>query len=232
MKNTRAILSYYDKDMDKYLIDYHRKVMEKFKDIADYYPLSCPKGKDEVIHYQGLDYGVAKLFDEGVENILILDTDCIPLSLYALEYTFNRSEDDVLIGNAQRSMHIDNDEHMYIGSPCLCLSKRIYEDFGRKTFAPDHIKADTCEYYSYYAEEKGCPMEIYMPKSYIRDDLGVKWDLGKGRGNYGIGTTYVNDGGVEMFFHLFNSSQLRYNAYFYDKCDEVLKTLEVTGTTL
>ena len=35
-----------------------------------------------------------------------------------------------------------------------------------------------------------------------------------------------------MFFHLFNSSQLRYNAYFYDKCDEVLKTLEVTGTTL
>ena len=56
-----------------------------------------------------------------------------------------QAEKDILIGNAQRSMHIENDEHMYIGSPCLCLSKNLYEKFGRRSFAPDHIKGDTCE---------------------------------------------------------------------------------------
>ena len=114
---------------------------------------------------------------------------------------------------------------MYIGSPCLCLSKNLYEKFGRRTFAPDHIKGDTCEYYTYYAEEQGVPIEIFMPKSYIRDDLGGKWDLGKGRGSYGVGTTYVNSLGVEMFFHLFSSRQRVYNTYFYDKCEEILNTM-------
>ena len=63
-----------------------------------------------------------------------------------------------------------------------------------------------------------------MPKSYIRDDLGGKWNLGKGRGSYGVGTTYVNSLGVEMFFHLFSSRQRVYNTYFYDKCEEILNT--------
>ena len=50
------------------------------------------------------------------------------------------------------------------------------------------------------------------------------WNLGKGRGSYGIGTTFVNSLGVEMFFHLFSSRQRVYNAYFYDKCEEILNT--------
>ena len=140
----RAILSFYDSAMDTHVVEYQQKVLQKFNQSADYHPLLSQKTEEEVIHYQGLDYGAATLFDEGYDSILILDTDCVPLNTYTLEYIFSQAEKDILIGNAQRSMHIENDEHMYIGSPCLCLSKNLYEKFGRKSFAPDHIKGDTC----------------------------------------------------------------------------------------
>ncbi|MED5271138.1 MAG: hypothetical protein VYE26_06775, partial [Pseudomonadota bacterium] len=118
----RSILSFYDVAMDTHVVEYQQKVLEKFNKSADYYPLLSQKTEEEILHYQGLDYGVGKLFDDGYETGLMLDTDCIPLNSYALEYIFSQAEKDILIGNAQRSMHIDNDEHMYIGSSCLCLS--------------------------------------------------------------------------------------------------------------
>ena len=219
----RAILTYYNDEIDKNLLMYQQKVLDKFNTTADYYPLFCKVGIDQIIHYQALDYGVAQLFHEEYDSVLILDIDCIPLNSYALEYTFEKAEQNILIGDAQRSGHIDNDEHLYIGSSCFCLSRKIYEDFGKMTFAPDHIQADTCEYYTYEAEKRGVELEIYMPKTYIRDAVGCSWDLGKGRGKFGIGTTFMNQKGVEMFFHLFSSRDRVYNTYFYDKCEEVLK---------
>ena len=218
----RAILTYYNDEIDKNLLIYQQQVLEKFNTGADYYPLFCKQGTDQIIHYQGLDYGVGQLFSEQYDSVLILDVDCIPLNSYALEYIFERAEQNVLIGNAQRSGHIENDEHLYIGSSCFCLSRQIYEDFGRMTFAPDHIKADTCEYYTYEAEKRGVELEIFMPKSYIRQAVGCDWDLGKGRPKYGIGTTFMNSLSVEMFFHLFSSRERVYNTYFYDKCEQVL----------
>lgn len=219
----RAILTYYNDEIDKNLLMYQQKVLEKFNTTADYYPLFCKVGIEQIIHYQALDYGVAQLFHEEYDSVLILDIDCIPLNSYALEYTFEKAEQNILIGNAQRSGHIDNDEHLYIGSSCFCLSRKIYEDFEKMTFAPDHIQADTCEYYTYEAEKRGVELEIYMPKTYIRDAVGCSWDLGKGRGKFGIGTTFMNQKGVEMFFHLFSSRDRVYNTYFYDKCEKVLK---------
>lgn len=219
----RAILTYYNDEIDKNLLMYQQKVLEKFNTTADYYPLFCKVGIDQIIHYQALDYGVAQLFYEEYDSVLILDIDCIPLNSYALEYTFEKAEQNILIGDAQRSGHIDNDEHLYIGSSCFCLSRKIYEDFGKMSFAPDHIQADTCEYYTYEAEKRGVELEIYMAKTYIRDAVGCSWDLGKGRGKFGIGTTFMNQKGVEMFFHLFSSRDRVYNTYFYDKCEEVLK---------
>lgn len=218
----RAILTYYNDEIDKNLLMYQQKVLEKFNTVADYYPLFCKLGTEQIIHYQGLDYGVNQLFSEEYDSVLILDVDCIPLNSYALEYIFERAEQNVLIGDAQRSGHIENDEHLYIGSSCFCLSRQIYEDFGRMTFAPDHIQADTCEYYTYEAEKRGVELEIFMPKSYIRDPVDCSWDLGKGRGKFGIGTTFMNHKGVEMFFHLFSGREKIYNVYFYDKCEEVL----------
>lgn len=219
----RAILTYFNDEIDKNLLVYQQKVLEKFNHTADYHPLFCKVGTNQIIHHQGLDYGTEQLFNEGYDSVLLLDIDCIPLNSYALEYTFGKAEQNVLIGNAQRSGHIDNNEHLFIAPSCLCLSRKIYEDFGRMSFAPDHIQADTCEYYTYEAEKRGVELEIFMPKHYIRDPVNCVFDLGKGRPKYGIGTTFMNSLGVDMFFHLFSSREGVYNTYFYDKCEEVLQ---------
>ena len=105
----RSILSFYDVAMDTHVVEYQQKVLERFNQSADYYPLLSKKTEEEILHYQGLDYGVGKLFDDGYDTVLILDTDCIPLNSYALDYIFSQAEKDILIGNAQRSMHIEND---------------------------------------------------------------------------------------------------------------------------
>ena len=219
----RAILTYYNDAIDKNLLFLHQRVLQKYNSVADYKPLFCKVGEDQIIHYQALDYGASALFEEGYDSVLFLDVDCIPLNSYALDYIFTQAEKNIIIGNAQRSMHIDNDEHMFVGSSCFCINRTNYDKFGRRSFAPDHIKADTCEYYTYDAEEQGVEVEIFMPKSYIRDPFGGKWNLGMDRGSYGIGTTFENSLGVEMFFHLFSSRENVYNTYFYDKCEEILK---------
>ena len=165
----RGIFTFYNLSLDTDIVRLQGEVVKKFNTTADFYPLRSETHGEEVIHPDAVDYGFNQLFvEEKYDTVLLLDVDCIPLNSYALDYIFSQAEKDILIGNAQRSMHIENDEHMYIGSPCLCLSKNLYEKFGRKTFAPDHIKGDTCEYYTYYAEEQGVPIEIFMPKSYIR----------------------------------------------------------------
>ena len=76
----RAILSFYDVAMDTHVVEYQQKVLKKFNigaeysgpKSADYYPLLSQKTEEEILHYQGLDYGVGKLFDDGYDTVLIL----------------------------------------------------------------------------------------------------------------------------------------------------------------
>ena len=99
----------------------------------------------------------------------------------------------------------------------------MYEDFGRMTVQPDHINADTCGYYTIEAEKRGIGVEFYMPTHFERPPRNHIWDLGQSRGEFGIGTTYSNHLGVNMFYHLFESRLNVYNCLFYDKCDKLLK---------
>ena len=69
----RAILTYFNDEIDKNLLTLHEKVLNKINKTADYKPLYCKVGIDQIIHYQGLDYGCSALFDEGYDSILILD---------------------------------------------------------------------------------------------------------------------------------------------------------------
>ncbi len=72
------------------------------------------------------------------------------------------------------------------------------------------------------AQERGLEVEMYPPTHFQRRPKQGVWDLGKGRGEWGIGTTYSNHLGVEMFYHLFSAREQIYNVYFYDKCEEIL----------
>lgn len=221
----KAVLTYYNNEVDPEIPEYHKKVIDKLNfGTFDYKPLFSPRPENEVTHNDSLDYGINYLFyREDYDIVMVMDVDCIPLSTDALNYTFKRASEGALIGNVQRSCHIDNGEHLFVSASLLCISKETFEKLGKISFAPDHIKSDNAEYFTWEAEKQGVPIEFFMPKSYIRDPRNTTWDLGQGKEKYGIGTTFKNKNGHEMFFHLFECRKHIWNIYFYDKCDEILK---------
>jgi hypothetical protein len=63
-----------------------------------------------------------------------------------------------------------------------------------------------------------------MPSKYESDPYdGTQWDLGTNKPKYGVGTTFINEAGVEMFYHLFESRRLVHDQLFINKCKEVLE---------
>ena len=121
----RAIFTFYNLSLDLDIVRLQAEVVNKFKDntfeyendhnTVDFLPLCSQTHGEEVIHPDAVDYGFNKLFvEEKYDTVLLLDVDCIPLNAYALEYTFEQAEKGKLIGNVQRGMHLDNDEHNYV----------------------------------------------------------------------------------------------------------------------
>jgi len=218
----RAIFTFYNLSIDKEVVRLHHEVIQKFNKTADFLPLCSQTHGEEVIHPDGVEYGFHQLFQE-YDTVLLLDVDCIPLNQYALEYTFEQAESGKLIGNAQIGAHLQNPEHLYVAPSAFCLTRKMFDDFGRLTFRPDHVHADTCGFYTLEAEKRGVEVEFYMPTHFQRRPRNTVWDLGQGRGEFGIGTTYSNHLGVNMFYHLFESRLNVYNCLFYDKCEELLK---------
>ncbi len=177
VKNT--IFTYYNHQIHPDIATYQHAVINKIIEGSDidFNPLkyNADDGKlypDDVIHY-----GLHTLFDKGYENIFILDIDCIPLSLNALTYTFDKASNGTLIGNAQRSHHLDNNEHIFVGSSCLCLNGKLYESMGVPSFTPTN-RGDIAEELAYVAEEKNIPIEFFVPHSFESKPNGCdSWAL-------------------------------------------------------
>lgn len=221
MKKT-CIFTTYNFQIDEKLIQAHHAVINKI--IAGtgvvFMPLRYNLPRKFIQHYQALDYGLIRLVNE-YDNILTLDVDCIPLSTDALMYTVEKIEQNTLIGCAQRSMHIENDRHIYVGSPCFGLNKNLYQMFNSSTVPT--IRGDTAEEFTYLAEQQGVTVEMFTPSKYETDPLGgPAWELADSTQRYGIGTTFNNHLNSEMFYHLFESRTGAFNQLFINKCKELL----------
>jgi hypothetical protein len=136
---------------------------------------------------------------------LILDIDCIPLSKSAVKYTFERASSGYLIGNIQRSSYIENQNHLFVGSSCLCLNKYTFEKIGKPSAVPTK-RGDICEEWTYLAEQHDVPIEFYVPDNYEASPYGAEnWTLTNEYKPYGIGTTFTNIMDNPMYYHLFES---------------------------
>jgi hypothetical protein len=223
----RTIFSYANFQIDDKIKKLQSDVIGKFNQSlgAKYEYLEYQGADGEIIPHQVINYALKELFfHRYYQTVLILDIDCIPLSTHALQYTFEQAEKGILIGNAQRSNHLDNDEHVYVAPSAMCLTKEMFIDLDFPDFYPDHIKCDVGERLTYIAEEKGIPVEIYGPDNYECSPTGAEyWPLNSNYKNYGIGTTFVNYKNEEMFYHLFEARTNNFNKNFYDKCQGILK---------
>lgn len=222
----RCIFSCSNFQVERKISTLQSKVLEKINKIPNCKneSLFYNAGEEELYHDKVLDYAFDKLFYEmGYDTILLLDVDCIPLNLEALEYTFERAEQGILVGNIQRANHIQNNKHVYVAPSALCITKNIYEKLGKPSFGYSN-RGDVGEEITYIAESMDIPIEYYMPSKFedIPIDINRPWPLADGMPEYGIGTTFVNQYGKEMFYHLFQSRFGRFNDRFFVKCAEIL----------
>ena len=184
-------------------------------------PLRYNLPRKYILQHQAINYGLQNLYKK-YENILVLDVDCIPLSKESLYYTMNCIENNVLIGCARRSMHIENNKHVYVSPSCIGISRNLFSEIGFPSFAPTHRGGDA-EELTYLTEEKNIPIEFFMPSHYESEPSdGSSWELNSMDQRYGIGTTFVHESGKEMFYHLFETRNKIHDFRFLNKCSEVL----------
>lgn len=226
----RAIFTYCNPDVDRKISHLHGKIIEKFNKIPNCkYEFLMYNAKDgEVVPNQVIDYALSELFfKKNYESILILDIDCIPLNEYALEYIFTEAEKGKLIGNIQRSNHLQNNQHIYVAPSCVCLTKDMFVKLGNPSFKITN-RGDIGEELTYLCEQNNIEIEMFMPSSYEKLPYGddKPWDLKDDMPKYGIGTTFVNKEGKEMFYHLFQSRLNYFSDLFFLKCAKLMGLLK------
>ncbi len=225
MKNT--IFTYCNFQVDPRIAENQAKVIDKMRygTGIDFNPLTYHLKDGDWFPDQCIDYGLNVLFFErGYDNVLILDIDCIPLSKYALLYSFYKAMGGHLIGDVQRSLHLQNNEHLFVGSSCLCINKEVYNQIGRPSAACTN-RGDICEEFSYIFEETNRPIELYVPQSFEAAPYErPSWPLSGDLKHYGIGTTFEHRETHEpMFYHLFESRLNQNVELFVKKCEAVLQ---------
>jgi hypothetical protein len=222
-----AIFSYHNFQINPEIPKYQKLVVDKLvQDIGiDFHPLFYNAPNDKLYPDDVINYGLNELFyNQLYDNVLVLDVDCIPLNQQALTHIFQYAGRGVLIGDAQRSHYIENNEHIFIGSSCMCVNKLVYEKLGKPSMAPN-VRGDIGEEFVYLAEEKNIPIEIFYPQSYEASPYGAtSWALKGDLPHYGIGTTFESIDGRARFYHLFESRHNLHVDKFISKCETVLNT--------
>ena len=225
MKN--AIFSYYNFQINPEIPKYQKLVIEKVaKEIGvDFHPLFYNAKDGDLYPDQVINYGLNELlYNQKYDNVLVLDIDCIPLNQQALTHIFQKASLGFLIGNAQRSHYIENNEHIFIGSSCICINKLVFERLGKPSMVPT-ARGDIAEEFVYIAEEKNMPIEFFYPQSYEASPYGAtSWALKGDLPHYGIGTTFESSDGRARFYHLFESRTNLHVDKFISKCETVLNT--------
>jgi hypothetical protein len=220
-----CIASIFMKNIDAKTVENQQKVVEKFN-------------KSNIQHYSVLTeanpgYTMDNLIDmlesRGHDAIMFLDIDCVPLNDGALDYMFNKAYDGVLIGDAQRSNHIENGQHVFCAPHNVTFTIDLYRNLGNPSFLPNY-RGDVGEELTFKAREANIPIEIIMPLRYdappIRmdwepKDLPPYWDLADGMPKYGVGTTFGNDNG-DLFWHNYQIFHPGQQERFWNKCEELL----------
>lgn len=226
----RAIFTYCNPDVDRKISQLQGKIIETYNKIPNCkYEFLMYNAKDgEVVPDQVIDYGLQELFyKNNYQSVLILDIDCIPLNEEALEYIFTEAEKGKIVGNVQRSNHLQNDQHVYVAPSCICLTRDMFEKLGSPSFKITN-RGDIGEELTYLAEQNNVEVEMFMPGHYEKLPYGDEkpWDLKDDMPKYGIGTTFVNKEGKEMFYHLFQSRLNYFSDLFFLKCAKLMGLLK------
>ena len=227
-----CIASIFMKNIDPRLVQLQQKVVEKFNPdkIAHYSVLSdAPPGYT-------MDKLVDMLKEKGHDAIMFLDIDCVPLNSNAFNYFFKQAYGGKVIGDAQRSNHIQNNQHVFAAPHNVTFTIELYEKLGKPSFLPNY-RGDVAEELTFKAEEANIPVEIIMPLRYDAPPIRMEWeskdappywDPADGMPKYGIGTTFgfsdESGAAAGLFWHNYQIFHEGQQERFWKKCEELLRS--------
>lgn len=170
---------------------------------------------------------IEKKFDHDV--LLFLDVDAVPLNVEALNHYIKFAAEGGLIGNAQRSNHIQNNQHMFAAPSVFAISVDSFVTIGRPSAVPT-VRGDVGEEITYAAEKSGMvPIQLVMPLKWeLMPTEGHDWPLADGYPVYGCQTTFgfratSSEPEKEMFFHHFQIFHKDNQQKFWKKCEALLQ---------
>lgn len=229
------IVSIYMDNINPKTIDLHRAVMTKFS--AGYNHLYA---KTKLGHGETMDALWNSEVVKKVDHLMFLDIDAIPLSKYTLPLMFDGAAAGALLGNVQRSNHLDNNQHMFVAPSAVCMSVATYNKIGRPSAVPT-LRGDVGEEYTYAAEASGVRVKFFWPLRHDRPvarmdweaDRSLTWKLADGYPEYGVGTTFTHLDHpmlpsplvpkLPLIWHSFQSFHPGNQELFWNKCEEVLQ---------
>ena len=225
-------------NIEERTVDYQRAVVEKFN------PSRHPhyQIKTALSHSQSIDRfwtqnrvpvdGLTRDFPQDETDhavVLFLDIDCIPLCRGAIDHYLEAAARGMLIGNIQRSNHLQNGEHLFVAPSALAISREVFKRLGAPS-AQSTYRGDVAEEYTYCAEARGVRAEAFLPlrfdaapgQSVTDVEPVAHWPLRAGLPHYGVGTTYGSVADGELFYHCFQIFWPDNQARFCQKAQSVL----------
>ena len=165
----------------------------------------------------------------GFDTFMFLDIDAVPVSENALDFFFEKAYNGWVIGDAQRSNHIENRQHVFAAPHNLTFSLDTYKKAGSPSFLPND-RGDVAEELTFAARERNIPVHIVMPLRFDAQPIKFHWELDQrpywaladGMPHYGIGTTFGDTENGDMFWHLYQSFHPGQQERFWKKCEELL----------
>lgn len=234
-KVNACIVTYYMDNVDRKTLEMQSKVAARYN--VNQYPHYYMKG--DVRHGAFMDFfwgmngvEVFTMTDAKIKPaldfdvVLFLDVDCIPLNERAIDVYIQKAVEGKLVGNIQRSNHIQNDQHVFAAPSCVAISRETFKKIGCPT-ALETERSDVAEEYTWAAEYHGVPVDLYPPLRYDRKPNECdSWALKDGMPHYGQGTTFGSEEEGDLFYHNFQIFHPGSQERFWAKCEEVLNNKE------
>lgn len=213
--------------IDKDILEYHKKVFNKYNSLINYVKFPFNLGFS---HGQGIDWFIENTIND-TDYWLFWDSDCIPTRLDYLQIMYDKVKDkETLMGQIQQSNHLKNlirtdENHPYIGTSGMFLSKELYLKLGRPSFHFNDY-CDTGELLTYKCEEMGYNVSAIWPKSCEElteeecKNAVIDYKHKKSRVGcfyFGLGTQYGS-----LQYHAMCGCVPRSKKLFIDKCKEIL----------
>lgn len=234
-----GIFSFFMKNIPKEAVDAQRAVVAKHNPSG--YPLHQflteiphPYSMDGAWHLNAVDIrrefaNVPKMFDYDV--MVFLDIDAVPLNDRALDLYVEQAYNGALVGNIQRTNHIQNGQHTFVAPSAMAISTSTFLTIGKPS-AIESPRSDVAEEYTWLSEKKGIKIVKYMPLRFeaAPAEAPTGWALADGMPRYGLGTTFGDPAtGEETFWHNFQVRLAGQPERFMRKCRELLNDGDVNG---